>query len=399
MGLRSFLGLISVALAFTVVACDSDKAQKVEPETRGKRGERCMARNDCATGLACIGGVCARNEFEIDVSVKHCDRIECDSDEVCCGDRPTMAPAKCDGREQICDPTPVPGCVQTSCTSDLQCNGGTCPAGTCQISGDACTTNTECAEACLANNTCRSTGAPCTTILDCPYNNSILNCSLRTCNCQKPLYDPNDPICNDPDCENICNLRCVGQLCVEDDSCATNAECPNTAPFCDGNRCVQCRKNAECNVDNEEFCEKGQCRRDCQYDEECGIFEECQAGDCVYVGCKSDRECVLVAGRNRDGIGGSGNVIASGDDARLYVCLDSDTETGVKVCRVPCENDGNCSQLEVCEEGYCKFVGCKDDFECRSYLGISNQIVSEAKPYVATAICTDAPRSDSDNAN
>jgi hypothetical protein len=141
---------------------------------------------------------------------------------------------------------------------------------------------------------------------------------------------------------------------------------------------------------------KGRCERPCEYNEECGLFEICDAGDCVYVGCQSSRECILAAGR---GVGGEEGVVG-GDDARLYECLESETDPGIGVCRVPCENDGNCSQLEVCEEGYCKFIGCETADDCRTYLGIANQVVTELKPYVAEAICTDEPRdSGTGNAN
>ncbi len=41
----------------------------------------------------------------------------------------------------------------------------------------------------------------------------------------------------------------------------------------------------------------------------------------------------------------------------------------------------------MCEDGYCKFIGCKTDEECRSYLGIANETTSDIKPYVSKAVC------------
>ena len=147
------------------VGCSTDKAQKVEPETRGKRGERCMARNDCESGLACLNGVCAKNEFAIDVSAKQCDRIECSEDTDCCGDRPTSAPTKCKNRDLICDSSnaQLPGCSPTSCAATGTCQGGgTCGAGTCNLVGGTCTDATDCLDTCNATTLrCTKSGVVC----------------------------------------------------------------------------------------------------------------------------------------------------------------------------------------------------------------------------------------------
>jgi hypothetical protein len=396
-----------VALAFSLVACDSDKAQKVQPETRGKRGERCMARNDCDAGLACISGICAKNEFAIDVSTKHCERSECKTDTDCCGERLTEAPPECDDRVLICETPTLANCVQTTCTDANEatlCGDGFCGTGSCTQLGFTCMTTTDCHDVCGVDGVCTLSNVACTLDTQCTYNsyNATQACGNRLCNCANPDYAPSDPLCENEDCLNVCNLRCDdNELCVEDDSCEADLDCPATAPICEGSVCVQCTTNSECNPDNDEVCENGFCRRDCEFNEECGIFEECQAGDCVYVGCTSNLACILAAGRVQGGVGGSGNVsVGSGDDARLYECLESEVDSSIGVCRVPCENDGNCTQLEVCEEGYCKFVGCVDHEDCRIYFGIANQVVTENKPYVTSAICTDEPRqSDSVNAN
>lgn len=398
MGLRSLIGLFSVALAFSLVACDSDKAQKIEPQTRGKRGERCQARNDCDDGLACIGGLCAKNEFDIDVSVKHCERVECSNDEDCCGERPTAAPPKCKDREWICNTPTLPNCVQTTCTAAGECpNGGTCAGvGTCSYPGGTCTDVAQCLDVCGVSGVCTRSGVTCIADTDCTYYsyNATASCSGRVCNCANPEYDSLDPLCTDEACVNVCTLRCQDRLCLQDDSCELDSDCPNTEPFCDGGRCVQCTHDSECNEDNDETCERGRCHRPCEFNEECGLFEECQSGDCVYVGCKSSRECILASARGQNGVGGSASLVGgAGDDARLAECLRSEVDKSIGVCRIPCENDGNCGQFEVCEDGYCKFIGCNNDDECRAYLGIANQVVSEEKPYVATAECTDAPAS------
>jgi hypothetical protein len=396
MGLRTYLGAVFVALAFVFVGCSTDKAQKVEPETRGKRGERCMARNDCDSGLACLNGVCAKNEFDIDVTAKQCDRIECSEDTDCCGDRPTSAPAKCKNRDLICDSSnaQLPGCVATSCAATGVCQGGgTCGAGTCNLVGGTCMDASDCLDTCDATLHCtKNPTAVCAVDSDCPYYqyNVSAACNNRICNCQNPAYDPSDPICSDSDCEDICLLRCQDELCLKDNSCETASDCVAVGlPICDDGRCVECTEDDECDEDANETCEKGRCEKPCEHDEECGLFEMCDNGDCVYVGCNDDKECILAAARGLDGVGGTNGtgISTGGDDPRLFKCLPSEADPKINTCKIPCENDGSCGQFQVCDAGYCKFIGCETDEQCRAYLGIANQQTSEAKPYVATARC------------
>jgi hypothetical protein len=232
----------------------------------------------------------------------------------------------------------------------------------------------------------------CAVDTECTYYeyNATAACNNRICNCQNPEYNPSDPICTDPDCEDICLLRCQDELCLKDNSCETAADCAATGlPICDGGRCVQCTDDDECDEDANETCEKGRCEKPCEHDEECGLFEACDAGDCVYVGCNDDKECILAAARGQDGVGGTngGGISSGGDDPRLFKCLPSEADPKIKTCKIPCENDGSCGQFQVCNDGYCKFIGCDTDEQCRAYLGIANQQTSEAKPYVATAVC------------
>lgn len=392
MGVRSLIAVLAVGLTFGMVACSKDP-QKIVPETRGKRGETCLARNDCNSGLACINNICAKNEFAIDVAVNQCVRIECTGDEDCCGDKPTSAPAKCKDRTLICETPQVADCSPTICTDATEaslCGAGTCQLGTCSNTFAECSDATDCADTCVipvgaVSGTCAVAGTYCTSALNCTGS-----CSTRTCDCSNPDYMPSHEICSDPDCMDICLLRCEDQLCVEDDSCEVDSDCFSVGlQICDGGRCVQCTEDEECDTDADETCEQGMCHRPCKYNEECGLFEECNsAGDCEYVGCRSSRECILAAARINDGIGTLQSLPGGGsDDPRLYECLPSDSEAGINVCKIPCENDGSCGQQQVCDGGYCKFIGCEDDEDCRAYLGISNQITNEAKPYVTQAKC------------
>ena len=408
MGIRSLIALVSLLSVVSFAGC-SKNAQKVEPETRGKRGENCQARNDCETGLACLNGICAKNEFNIDVSAKQCVRSECKEDTDCCGDRATEAPAKCKNRNAICDTATrnLPGCVASSCTSDTTCNGGTCKPGFCSGTGQnsaMCTTAADCAKnTCVIPaggtlGTCSLTFASCSDLSPCLATTA--SCLNRTCDCVNPLYNPEDPICADPECEDICLLRCEDSLCITDKSCKTANDCLAVGlPTCDDDgRCVECTADEDCDEKNDETCEKGACHKPCTQNEECGLFEACDGGDCVYVGCQSDRECILAASRGSQignpGTGGTGNsqlAVSGADDPRLYKCLPSEGDATVNTCKIPCENDGSCGQFQVCDKGYCKFVGCETDDECRAYLGIANQMTSETKPFVTTATCEASP--------
>lgn len=348
----------------------------MQPSARGQRGESCQARNDCEGGLACVNSLCVKNEFEISAAAKQCDVINCETTEDCCGGRPTEAPAKCANRAWICATPSLPGCVASICTSDVDCGGdGTCPAGYCTNSTlTACAADTDCANTCDTDTgACTLTSALCADDTQCVTG----TCSLRTCSCTNPDYNPLDPICTDPDCVDVCTLTCEEERCVVDTSCEEDTDCNILTPHCSSGRCVECTEDANCDEAGGESCVDNVCRKPCTANEECPLFSACESGKCVHRGCTSDRECVLALQGTAVGI----------DDSRLAKCLPSDMDPDIKACKIPCENDAACGQLNVCEAGYCKFVGCETDEECRSYLGLQNQVTNDAQPYLNKAVC------------
>ena len=133
--MRMFWSLLLVVGIAGVASCNKDTKTTVTPDGRGERGESCQARNDCGGGLACVNGICSKNDFEISVNAKHCDRVECEEDEDCCGDRPRQAPSKCNNRTSVCLTPTVDDCYTTTCTSDSECGEGACGPGTCTITG------------------------------------------------------------------------------------------------------------------------------------------------------------------------------------------------------------------------------------------------------------------------
>jgi hypothetical protein len=392
MGMRSLLALVCGLSLVALGGCSKDEAQKVQPEIRGKRGENCQARNDCEAGLACLNYVCSKNEFDVEVELKQCDRIECSDTADCCGDKPTSAPAKCASRDTLCTAT-IPGCqASTRCTDDDSCNGGACSPGVCSggLSG-SCTALEDCQDLCTAAGTCSRSGTLCELDAECTYYsyNATVTCNManRVCNCTNPEYTPGAAICSDPDCTDICLLRCEDERCVADRSCEADADCtPFGLSICSDSRCVECEEDSDCDADDGETCDDGVCHKPCERNEECPLFNACDAdsGECVYVGCKSDRECILASA-------GSGvespAATPGGEDPRLSKCLPSEAEAEIKICKIPCENDGSCGSQSVCQDGFCRFIGCESDEECRAYLGLGNQVPTEARPFVPTAVC------------
>jgi len=257
--LRTQLSVLALC-AFTLLACTED-AQKIKPDTEGGRGESCTARNDCAKGLACIpgpggGGVCSKNDFDIDVVPMQCDLIECENKEDCCEE--FQAPG-CDNLQENCDAGDTFSCDQydTACVCDniaVECNeDNRCR----QV--DACDDDTECG----FDETC--TGGKC------------VECSANA------------------DCSG--ELLCIEGRCQE--GCQMNEECPLFST-CMSGQCVE----SGCNTDRECIaslrgnplaldaqCVEEECVIACDNDGECGGQSVCSDGVCTFIGCENDEEC------------------------------------------------------------------------------------------------------------
>lgn len=363
-----------------------------DPVIKGERGSSCDSTNDCEGGLSCIvtaacpaGVACANkscqpSNFDILGTGKQCDIVQCASRADCCGDMPQEAPAKCDGRDRKCFEPSLPECVATSCTDDDGCSGGGTCHGSCYYDGEDCKTSDECvANTCVIdqvdpnNNYCSLSSTYCTSDANCATN----SCGTLYCDCTNPEYDPTDPICTDEDCEGICGFACEDELCVVDTSCMDDAECALATPFCDAGACVECLSDDDC---DDEPCLAGRCGPECEQDTQCGLFEACQGSECVYVGCQTDRECVL------------GATPGDGQDPRLSTCR---IEAGVGTCVFPCEIDAQCAPTEVCLEGVCEYIGCETDNECKTIVGLHNlPVPTLEQPWTTKAVCrgdTDTP--------
>lgn len=233
--------LVFGAILATVAGCDGGGGLS-------GRGESCRWRNDCQGGLACVNNICTLNDFNVAMTAKSCDLIECTADGDCCGELPSFCvdlQAQCEAGDTfacsqfddncVCNDACVENRCVFRCTTDSDCVGGTCAGGTCVD----CTTDDDC----FGDQVC-DTGScvsGCSSTRDCPY--------LHACQ---------EGRCVETGCTNA--RECIAltgnprALCVD-------AEC--TSP---------CTNDAECNG--------GSYR-----------FQDCIDGSCVYVGCETDEEC------------------------------------------------------------------------------------------------------------
>ena len=228
------LGLISVSIALLLLlgGCSSESEPMMfMPQERGDRGESCVSRNDCVQGLACVGGTCVENEYNISQEAGHCEMVECMDDSECCPDGAENCDYECQDER----------CVQleddTQCTDDfdcgfnLQCDNGHCVE---------CLSDSECFGGDICSNGFCDAG-----------------CNVDS-NC--PLF-------------HVCESNeCVHSGCTSDRECAFYTG--NHRATCDDGGClVPCDNDAECNTG------------------EFGDFQACDGGSCVFVGCETDEEC------------------------------------------------------------------------------------------------------------
>lgn len=374
----------------------------------GERGSSCDSSSDCDDGLSCIvtagcpvGVACANktcqpSNFDIMGTGKQCHIVQCAKREDCCGDMPLEAPAKCDVRDITCNQPSLPGCTAITCTMDEQCGAGDCAGYCVYATTESCETAADCRENVCdfgtgsggsgsggngsggngsggdgsggATGTCTVTGGTCYSDANCPTN----SCSTPYCHCENPEYDPTDPICSDEDCEGICGWTCEDEQCVVDTSCNIDSDCLGATPLCgDDGTCVECLADEDC---EDEDCIDGRCGPECKVDTQCGLFESCTNDKCVYVGCQTDRECVL-----------SAQAQGSDQDPRLAVC---DVEGGIGTCVFPCEIDAQCATTEVCLDGVCEYIGCETNAECKTIAGLHNRPPpTDEQPWTTTAEC------------
>ena len=337
---------------------------------RSGRGAGCSVKNDCAAGLSCIRGVCEPTSFGLSPSAKECVQIDCTANADCCGKLPAEIPSKCHGRAALCL-AKLPGCLTESCSRSRDCAGGGVCTGRCAVSSGECSGNVDClANKCLSGS-CSLNFTACGSDADCAAN----VCTGGSCDCDNPSYEPQNPLCVDPDCDGLCLWACESSRCVIPTDCQDDNDCFGGKPMCVKGTCVECADSADCSFDK--ACRAGSCETPCQSDANCPLFEACQAGECIHVGCRSDRECTLLPDVNALDL-------PSGFDPRLLRCH---TENGIGRCLIPCQTDAQCAVTETCSGGLCKYIGCETDSECKTIIGLHDQVSSDQQPWIPSVEC------------
>ena len=151
------------------------------------------------------------------------------------------------------------------------------------------------------------------------------------------------------------NRLCLDQRDCREERCVSlvNRSCVTTLTNYSGNPCdfgYSCVANetgstlGTCTPDDTTEPEE---EEECARDTECPLFNECQEGECVRVGCQSDRECASSLRNGR------------------AICV---KDTGK--CTTPCTNDAECNtgtsySFMGCVKKECVYLGCESDEECR----------------------------------
>lgn len=349
---------------------EAKPAKPVRLTRRGGRGIGCSVKNDCASGLSCIQGVCQPSSFGLLPSAKECVQIDCADSEDCCGNLPTEVPEKCSSRASTCLQK-LPGCIEKECTRSAECAGGGVCVGQCAVSAGECRGNVDCLANKCIDGKCSINFTVCASDAECTAN----TCAGGGCSCENPNYSPLDPVCSDEECAGLCLWSCEESRCVIPTSCNTSDDCFGSRPQCVDGSCVECSISSDCSFGK--ICLSGSCETACQDDAQCGQFEACQAGECIYVGCRSHRECTLIPDVRS-------LALPVGIDPRLLRCH---TEGGVGRCVIPCQTDSQCATSEVCSDGLCKYIGCETNEECATILGVHEQVTTDEHPWIASVEC------------
>ncbi len=335
-----------------------------------ERGAGCVAQNDCTDGQSCVRGKCQPQHFSIEPTGKECFRIDCQSTEDCCkGAATDDIPQKCRSKAAKCS-RELPGCSETSCDRSRDCGGGGVCVGACTVTNGECRGGADCIENLCDDGACTLDFAACSTNAECVAN----TCVGGQCACDNPAYEPADPICEDSECDDMCLFACEEDRCVIPSSCESNDDCFGTEALCDEGQCVECVSRNDCTFGK--LCFAGRCETPCASDLHCPLFEACEAGQCIYVGCRSDRECSLLPSLVDIGLGEL--------DQRLLRCA---TIEGIGRCILPCQSDGQCPPSEVCSGGICEYIGCETEAECKAILATAEVSLDEDTPWTTRLEC------------
>jgi hypothetical protein len=335
----ALIGAFMASAAAT--ACGGDEVEIVQPGPgTGEQGQSCSSNADCRSDLVCFRNVCVADGDELpdqlgEVGETCQSRSDCREGLQCianlCSDKPPPKDAL-SKRGESCE-------TRSDCESGLTCVNRVCAVEEFALepTGKVCV-SLQCKEAadCLpyAKDTCEYYSEDCKA--DPPTGTSAQSCDFERLYCTASNWE----------CTKAGACAFTGSCTYE---YSPSYACPSNVSYlvCDTkeDKCVECIDALDCAIG--QACVKNKCVKTCQKREDCTFFEDCQKGECVQVGCQSDRECVAYT-RNA-----------------LSTC---DTKT--KKCSEPCEKDAECDstfnyRFRACIKGTCQDVGCESDEECR----------------------------------
>lgn len=275
--LASGIMIVGLLVASINSGCgDDDEPTATNPARLARKGEACQTTNDCAGGLACMPGAgesnvgtCVVGVFNVSQTAKECVTIECQQAADCCDDPPSgcaLLKTRCETDLAQDDAAASPYCAQYA----LEC--------VCDATKRDCE-NGQCVSKCTDDSSCATSGGKClggkcgqcANDDDCKKGDPTSDLACVNAKCQPPCK-------GDGDCPGF--ERCLQGRCMES-GCQSNREC------------ISATRNVEatCGTD-------GRCIVPCQTDLECGnpkgySFFSCVQGQCLYMGCESDKDCRL----------------------------------------------------------------------------------------------------------
>ncbi len=304
-GFASTVVALGILMASINGGCGDDDPTAAVPSRLARKGEACQTTNDCAAGLACLPnaasntGVCVLGVFNVTQTAKECAVIECQQARDCCDTPPSGCESlkiSCDAQRDAGAPEPIGACTQYEELCVCHPTRRDCENGRCVVK---CVDDSTCSVNGASGRCLGGTCTQCANDDDCGGPGSDLTCANGKC--QPPCQ-------NDGDCPNF--DRCLQGKCIEG-GCQTDREC------------IAATRNVEatCGVD-------GRCILPCQSDLECGnpknySFFSCVGGQCLYMGCESEKDCRLLLGNGMSS-GSSGTSGGLGSKQHV-VCREKQT--------------------------------------------------------------------------